>query len=104
MKRRLPLRSAPPRPPARWPKAAAAATLGETDLAGCFKADREVPSGTLAGTWPGFRGPARDNIAPESGRLAEAWGHDGPRVLWSIDVGDGHAMPALSGGNLYLLD
>ncbi len=85
-------------------EAAAAATLGETDLAGCFKADSAIPPGTLAGTWPGFRGPARDNIALESGRLAEAWGRDGPRVLWSIDVGDGHAMPALSGGNLYLLD
>ena len=85
-------------------EAAAAATFGETDLAGCFMIDRDVPPGTIAGTWPGFRGPARDNIATQSGTLAETWGSDGPRVVWSIPVGDGHAMPALSGGNLYLLD
>ncbi|HRR33900.1 MAG TPA: PQQ-binding-like beta-propeller repeat protein [Kiritimatiellia bacterium] len=85
-------------------KAAAATTSGETDLAGCFKANREIPPGALAGSWPGFRGPARDNVASESGRLAETWGSDGPRVIWSIDVGDGHAMPALWVGNLYVLD
>ena len=85
-------------------EAAAAATPGETDLAGCFMIDRDVPPGTITGAWPGFRGPARDNIATQSGTLAETWGSDGPRVIWSIPVGDGHAMPALSDGNLYLLD
>ena len=83
---------------------AAAATVRETDLTGCFKADREVPAGTLAGTWPGFRGPARDNVATQAGALAESWPAGGPRVRWSAPMGDGHAMPALADGFLYVLD
>ncbi len=85
-------------------ESAAAAAARETDLTGCFKADRAVPAGTLSGFWPGFRGPARDNVAPQAGNLAGSWPEEGPRVLWTIPLGDGHAMPALSDGNLYVLD
>lgn len=81
-----------------------AAAVLEIDLAGCFKADLSVPSGTLKGTWPGFRGPERDNVAREAGHVPETWPPEGPRLLWSIPVGDGHAMPALANGCLYLLD
>ena len=83
---------------------AASASVRETDLAGCFKADREVPPGALQGFWPGFRGPARDNVATNAGTLAESWPSGGPRVLWSIPLGDGHAMPSLANGSLYVLD
>jgi len=83
---------------------AAAAAAAETDLAGCFKADRDVPPGTLKGFWPGFRGPGRDNVAVDAGPLAQSWPEGGPRVLWSLPLGDGHAMPALTDGNLYVLD
>jgi outer membrane protein assembly factor BamB len=85
-------------------EAAAAASARETDLAGCFKADREVPAGLLKGRWPGFRGPGRDNVAGDAGPLASSWPEVGPRLLWSIPLGDGHAMPALAEGSLYLLD
>ena len=74
------------------------------ELAGCFKADRAVPKGTAEGYWPGFRGPARDNVAAGEGVLVARWPAEGPRVVWSIPLGDGHAMPALSGGCLYVLD
>ena len=83
---------------------AAAASARETDLAGCFLPDRSVPPGTLEGVWPGFRGPARDNIAGGAVALAEAWPEDGPRALWSVALGDGHAMTAIMNGNLYVLD
>lgn len=84
--------------------AAESAAARETDLAGCFRADRDVPPGTISGKWPGFRGPARDNVATQAGTLATKWPEGGPRVLWSMPLGDGHAMPALAGGFLYLLD
>ena len=84
--------------------AAASAGTREADLAGCFRADREVPPGTNPGFWPGFRGPARDNVATRAGTLATTWPDGGPRVLWSRPMGDGHAMPALAGGFLYVLD
>lgn len=85
-------------------EAAAAASAGETDLAGCFKVRHDVPPGALRGSWPGFRGPGRDNVAAGAGRIAERWEEGGPKVLWSVPLGDGHAMPALADGSLYLLD
>ncbi|MDD4019756.1 MAG: hypothetical protein PHV28_17645, partial [Kiritimatiellae bacterium] len=52
----------------------------EPELAGCFKADRAVPKGTAEGYWPGFRGPARDNVAAGEGVLVARWPAEGPRV------------------------
>jgi len=84
--------------------AAASVSARPTDLVGCFKADRDVPPGTTVGFWPGFRGPLRDNVATNAGALSESWPEGGPRVVWSVPLGDGHAMPALAGGCLYVLD
>ena len=84
--------------------AATTAAARETYLVGCFRADCDVPAGAVVGLWPGFRGPSRDNVATHAGALAEKWPEGGPRVLWSLPLGDGHAMPALAGGYLYLLD
>ncbi|HOE60238.1 MAG TPA: PQQ-binding-like beta-propeller repeat protein [Kiritimatiellia bacterium] len=75
-----------------------------TDLTGCFRANREIPRGATTGNWPGFRGAGRDNVARRAGKLLTAWPETGPAVLWQIPVGDGHAMPALANGCLYLLD
>lgn len=83
---------------------AAVSVNRETDLTGCFKAHPDVPCGQATGLWTGFRGPARDNVAREAGRLMETWPEGGPRVLWSLPLGDGHAMPALANGCLYVLD
>ena len=85
-------------------ESAATQSVRETDLAGCFKADREVLPGTLKGVWPGFRGPARDNVVIDAGPLFDSWPAEGPPVMWSIALGDGHAMPALANGCLYVLD
>jgi len=85
-------------------ESAAVAAVRETDLHGCFKSHPDVPAGSVTGTWPGFRGALRDNVAREAGALATAWPEGGPRVLWSLPMGEGHAMPALANGCLYLLD
>lgn len=85
-------------------EAASAAAVRETDLTGCFKSHPDVPRGHASGTWPGFRGPARDNVAPDAGTLAATWPEGGPKVLWSVTLGEGHAMPALADGCLYVLD
>ncbi len=98
------VRSARPEGSLAEQAAVARAAAGEAVLAGCFKSHPEVPAGEASGRWPGFRGPERDNVSREAGALATAWPAGGPRVLWSVPMGDGHAMPALSGGCLYLLD
>jgi len=54
--------------------------------------------------WPGFRGPGRDNINKEPVRLLDSWGDKNPEIIWKIDLGEGHAAPAVYDGKVYLLD
>ncbi len=76
----------------------------DSDLAGCFLASHAVPAGAERGSWPGFRGARSDNIADPGAALLTSWPPEGPKVLWEIAAGDGHAMPSLHAGTLYLLD
>ena len=59
---------------------------------------------SVAGEWLGFRGPHRDGICDDGVRLARQWPAAGPPVLWRIEVGEGYASPAISGGCAYFLD
>ena len=45
-----------------------------------------------------------DNISHESISLRERWPDNGPPVLWSVDLGEGYAGPAVMNGCVYLLD
>ena len=58
----------------------------------------------IPGSWPRFRGPNGDNISPEGTALATSWGAQGPRRLWSIALGEGHAGAAVLNGRVYVLD
>jgi outer membrane protein assembly factor BamB len=70
-----------------------------------------VAAGLLAGLcagvesgsdWPQFRGPTRDGISTEA-----AWSHDwpleGPKRLWTAQVGAGFSSMTLSGSKLYTM-
>ena len=56
------------------------------------------------GSWPQFRGAARENIAATSRGIARSWPPDGPPVLWRVRVGEGHAGAAIRKGRVYLID
>jgi outer membrane protein assembly factor BamB len=58
----------------------------------------------LPGRWPRFRGDNFDGISREQVTLAASWPKEGPKALWSIDVGEGHAGAAVMGGRVYILD
>jgi outer membrane protein assembly factor BamB len=58
----------------------------------------------LVGSWPRFRGSNFDNISADGTELARSWPGEGPKVLWSIDVGEGYASAAVHGGRVYVLD
>ncbi len=58
----------------------------------------------IVGSWPQFRGADRTNIVHDAGPLARAWPEDGPEVLWSVEVGEGHAGAAIHNGRVYLVD
>ena len=58
----------------------------------------------MNGTWPRFRGENLDNIVSEKQKLKDSWKEDEPRILWSVELGEGHAGPAIYKGKVYLLD
>ncbi|MEN6575838.1 MAG: PQQ-binding-like beta-propeller repeat protein, partial [Phycisphaerales bacterium] len=55
-----------------------------------------------AADWPGWRGPARNGISPETG-LNWEWPASGPKVLWKGSVGTGFSCIAVAGGRAYTL-
>ena len=61
-------------------------------------------AGSASGSWPGFRGPNLDGISPEKVGLARSWPEAGPRKLWSVSLGRGHAGAAVRDGRVYVLD
>lgn len=58
----------------------------------------------LPGVWPWFRGAEHDNIVKDKVPLARQWPQGGPKTVWSIELGEGHAGPVVQNGRVYLLD
>lgn len=49
--------------------------------------------------WPQWRGPQRDGISPEVG-WSRKWPAEGPRKIWSAQVGAGTNSPVIADGRL----
>ena len=74
------------------------------ELRGEFVRFDGVPA-DLPGAWPRFRGANLDAISSdENVTLARTWPANGPKVIWSIDVGEGYAGAAVLAGRVYVLD
>ncbi len=73
------------------------------DLSGVLQQFAGIPA-ELPGAWPRFRGPDFDNIHKGGYDLADSWGEDGPTLLWSVDLGEGHAAATVLDGRVYVLD
>ncbi len=58
----------------------------------------------LEGSWPRFRGAGGEGRSLERAPLAREWPAGGPKVLWSVDVGEGYAGPVVDEGRVYLMD
>jgi outer membrane protein assembly factor BamB len=58
---------------------------------------------SLTGKWPSFRGKNRDNIYTENTRLISRF-EENPEILWRVNLGEGHAAPAIYNGRVYILD
>lgn len=72
--------------------------IGETFT--FFKTCDDIP-GTR---WPRFRGADFDNVSKENIRLIDKFPKEGPKILWKIPLGEGHAAPAVYDGRVYILD
>lgn len=60
----------------------------------------------ISGTesWPRFRGTDIDNISKSQIPLIDKFPAGGPKKLWSVDLGEGHAGAAIYDGKAYVLD
>ena len=59
------------------------------------------PTAATAADWPGFRGPNRDGLSPETG-LLQKWPDDGPKKLWTAkNLGLGWGTPSVADGVIY---
>lgn len=62
------------------------------------------PPEQLPGSWTVFRGADADNISKDKTPLADKWKENGPEILWKVELGEGHAAPAIHKGKVYMLD
>ena len=58
----------------------------------------------LKGSWPRFRGSDFSNVSQETVPLARGWADGGPPLVWSVDLGEGHAGPVVDNGRVFVLD
>jgi outer membrane protein assembly factor BamB len=62
-----------------------------------------IPS-AISASWPGFRGPSRDNASRDATPLVVPTADWRPPILWSVALGEGHAGAAVANGRVYVLD
>ncbi len=80
--------------------------LGENDsvfIGEFFEKFNEIVV-NISGSWPRFRGNEFDNISKDRTPIAESWPTSGPSIVWQIELGEGHAGPAIHNGKVYILD
>lgn len=76
----------------------------EVDLPGEFTAGTgKAPEG-LTGSWPRFRNSTLDGVSEDKTPLLNAWPESGPKVLWSMNMGQGYGGAAIHKGRVYVLD
>jgi len=62
-----------------------------------------LPGVAVAEDWPQFRGADRSGISSATG-LLRTWPEGGPRVLWTTEMAQGYAGPAIVGSRVYFND
>jgi outer membrane protein assembly factor BamB len=63
-----------------------------------------VVENSLNESWPVFRGSHGDNIYRSDIALIDRFDNQKPEILWSVELGEGHAGAAIYEGLVYILD
>ncbi|MCL2220017.1 MAG: PQQ-binding-like beta-propeller repeat protein [Chitinispirillia bacterium] len=87
------------------PAGEAAVSRASTDIGTIFESfDGVLPSTSIKTSWPHFRGINSDNISAERVPLRDFSDGKMPDIVWTIELGEGHAAPAVHNGRVYVLD
>jgi outer membrane protein assembly factor BamB len=78
--------------------------ISEVINIGAFFEMFSEPESAFSEVWPRFRGPDFDNIKKEGASLISKFSSNDPKILWSVELGEGHAGPSIYKGNVYVLD
>lgn len=66
-------------------------------------ASRHLFAAADAGSWPQWRGPARDGLSPETG-LLKTWGPEGPPLAWQASgLGAGFSGVSIGANRIYTM-
>jgi outer membrane protein assembly factor BamB len=57
----------------------------------------------FASDWPQYLGPDRNGVSAEKG-LSRSWPAGGPKVLWTVPLGEGFGGAAINRGKIYVYD
>lgn len=79
------------------------AAAQEVDLGEVFER-YESDYTELSETWPRFRGEDFDNISKSPVGLIDNFPEEGPEIVWSVELGEGHSGAAIYEGLAYVLD
>lgn len=79
-------------------------TQGDVVVIGEKFSEFSTHSSNLTGKWTQFRGADFDNIVKDKTPLIDSWGSTGPKILWEVLLGEGHAAPVIWNGRAYILD
>lgn len=71
---------------------------------GAYFENYDTQYAELSEAWPRFRGTDFDNISKSNVKLINSFGTDGPKILWSAELGEGHSGAAIYKGQAYILD
>ena len=87
----------------RWESSAHAAAV-PPGPPGVFTKGSGQAAENIPGAWTQFLGPKRNALSMDFTVLADSWPAGGPPVVWSADLGPGHAGPIIYDGRVYVLD
>jgi outer membrane protein assembly factor BamB len=90
--------------PGKDNKPASLVAMGASVNIGQYSQKSLGRASAIKGSWPRFRGVDFDNISKETVALSNDWGESPPKILWSVNLGEGHAAPAVINGRVYVLD
>ena len=77
---------------------------GDPVIIGEFFAEYDGQATGVSSDWSRFRGSGYDNICLDDNPLAESWPDEGPKMIWQVKLGEGHAAAAIKDGRVYVLD